>query len=137
MARYPRLADRVLGSIPLQVLAILSVACLLGSVANYTFVHARWLLLLTVAGWLLIGWRMAWQGQAGLQRGGASPRRLSALIVAALVWTAVQVGPLFAHYPPTEYRINAVAGGIAFVYLLLAFTASTPLDGFVRDRRTG
>jgi putative Ca2+/H+ antiporter (TMEM165/GDT1 family) len=129
MAPYPRLVGRLLGSISLRVGAMLSVACLVGTIANYTLVQARWLTLLTVAGWLLIGWRMAWEAQADLERRGARRRRVSTVVVAAIVWTIVQIGPLFAHYPAPEYRLNAVIGGIAFVYLWLAFFAAGQIGG--------
>jgi hypothetical protein len=137
MPRYPRSIGHLHGSIPLRVFPAVSLACLFGTVANYTLVHARWLLLLTVAGWLLIGWWMAWETRADFQRRGAGHVKLRALVLAALVWTVVQLGPMFAHYPALEYRINALVGLIAILYLVRAFAASRPLDDAPRDGLIG
>lgn len=94
-----------------------------GVVANYTFVHARWLTVLTAVGWVLLCWRVAWENDHALRRFGAGRVMLRGNVVMAVTWSLTAVGPVVIHYPPLLYRANAVVGAVAIVFLLVVLAA--------------
>ena len=116
-----------MGAFPSNQLGTAAVLLTVAVAANYQFVHARWLSVLTTLGLLGLAWRIAWEADGSLRRLGARTALCRGLTVMALVWTIVWVAPLLVHYPPLILRVDALVGLVAFAYLMVAFTVPARL----------